>query len=358
MRPDFRKLERAELEVPDSAAGSRLDVFLHAQWPDYSRTLMAQLVRDGRVEIAGVAASKVKPSLRLEAGWKIVVAKPEMTAAEDLEPENIPLDILFEDDAIIVINKPAALAVHPPRAGLGGTLANALLHHFKQVSRADTARPGIVHRLDADTSGVIVCAKDESAHFKLAEQFEQRGVEKEYVAIVRGRVRADSGVIDRPIGRHPDHYEMQRVHPEGKPAVTEYEVIERFKRFTLLRLRPRTGRTHQIRVHLGAIQHPVVSDRLYSTKPPLTLGEVQGREPEPGEPPLIARQALHAAKLTFDHPRTGRRLTFEAPLPEDIKLALGALREREAIRQTGEAAVPHDSAPTGGPPQEPDGRGP
>lgn len=327
MRPDFKKLERSTITVPEAAAGQRLDVFLHGQWPDYSRTLLAQLVKDGRVEIAGLSAAKVKPSLKLETGMSITVDRPELTASEDLEPEDIPLDILFEDEALVVINKPAALAVHPARAGMGGTLANALLFHLKQVSKADTFRPGIVHRLDADTSGVIVCAKDESAHFKLAEQFEQRGVEKVYLAIVRGRLRDETGVIDKPIGRHPDHYEMQRVHPEGKPAVTEYEIAERFRKFTLLRLRPRTGRTHQLRVHLAAINHPIVSDRLYSNRPALTLSEILEQEPQPGEQPLIARQALHAQKLSFDHPRTGQRLTFEAPLPEDFQRALAALRE-------------------------------
>jgi len=327
MRPDFKKLERTTLSVTEASEGERLDVFLHAQWPDYSRTLLAQLVKDGRVEIDGLSAAKVKPSLKLEAGMSITVDKPELTASQDLEPEDIPLDVLFEDEAIIVINKPAALAVHPARAGMGGTLANALLFRFQSISRATTFRPGIVHRLDADTSGVIVCAKDESAHFKLAEQFEQRTVQKEYLAIVRGRLRDETGVIDKPIGRHPDHYEMQRVHPEGKQAVTEYEIAQRFRKFTLVRLKPRTGRTHQLRVHLAVINHPIVSDRLYSTRPALTLSEVQDKEPTPGEPPLIARQALHAAKLSFDHPRTGERVSFEAPLPEDFERALAALRE-------------------------------
>src|SRR5690606_11135194 len=232
--------------------------------------------------------------------WQITVERPALAELE-LEPEDIPLDVLFEDDAIVVLNKPAGLAVHPPRAGRGGTLANALLFHFQKLSRPDPIRPGIVHRLDADTSGVIVCAKDDSAHFKLAKQFEQRTVKKEYLAIVRGRMKQPSGEIDMPIGRHPDHYEMQRVHPEGRSAVTHWEVIEEFKRFSLLRLKPQSGRTHQLRVHLSAINHPIVGDRLYSRKPPLTRSEVEGREAEPGEPPLIARQALHAARLEFEH---------------------------------------------------------
>jgi len=326
MEPNFRKLDKTEITVPPEAEGNRLDRFLAGQFPDYSRTLLASLVRDGLVSIEDFPPAKLKPSLKLEAGQVITLEKPALEEAE-LAPEDIPLDVLFEDDCIIVINKPADLPVHPPKAGRGGTLANALLFHFQKLSRPDPIRPGIVHRLDADTSGVIVCAKDDSAHFKLAKQFEQRTVKKEYLAIVRGRMKQPSGEIDMPIGRHPDHYEMQRVHPEGRSAVTHWEVIEEFKRFSLLRLKPQSGRTHQLRVHLSAINHPIVGDRLYSRKPPLTRSEVEGREAEPGEPPLIARQALHAARLEFEHPRSGERVSFEAPLPEDMQRTLEALRE-------------------------------
>ncbi|MCB9895460.1 MAG: RluA family pseudouridine synthase [Planctomycetes bacterium] len=345
MEPNFRKLDKAEITVPDSAAGQRLDRFLHEQLPDYSRTLLASLVRDGHVSVKGLAPTKVKPALKLEGGQVISVEKPALEQPE-LAAEDIPLDVLFEDDAIIVINKPADLAAHPPKAGRGGTLANALLFHFNKLSRPDPIRPGIVHRLDADTSGVIVCAKDDSAHFKLARQFEQRTVSKEYIAIVRGRMKEPSGTIDMPIGRHPDHYEMQRVHPDGKPATTDWEVVETFKRFTLLRLKPRTGRTHQLRVHLAAINHPIVGDRLYSRKPPLTRSEIMGTEPEPGEMALIARQALHAASLEFEHPHSGERVRFEAPLPDDMQRTLDALREgprgpsREAGKDSDAAPVP------------------
>ncbi len=332
MEPNFRKLDKTEITVPPEAEGNRLDRFLAGQFPDYSRTLLAGLVRDGLVSIEDFPPAKVKPSLKLEAGQVITVEKPALEEAE-LPPEDIPLDVLFEDDCIIVINKPADLPVHPPKAGRGGTLANALLFHFQKLSRPDPIRPGIVHRLDADTSGVIVCAKDDSAHFKLAKQFEQRTVMKEYLAIVRGRMKQPTGEIDMPIGRHPDHYEMQRVHPEGRSAVTHWEVVEEFKRFSLLRLKPQSGRTHQLRVHLSAINHPIVGDRLYSRKPPLTRSEVEGREPEPGEPPLIARQALHAARLEFEHPRSGERVSFEAPLPEDMQRTLEALREAGGKRE-------------------------
>lgn len=324
MEPNFKKLETASLTVPESAEGQRLDRYLAGVWPDYSRTLLASMIKDGLVQVEGLKPAKVKPSLKLESGWVLTVEKPALEEPS-LEPEDIPLDVLYEDESIIVINKPADLAVHPPKAGRGGTLVNALLFHFKQLS-PDPIRPGIVHRLDADTSGVIVCAKDESAHFKLAKQFEERTVRKEYLAIIRGRLEA-RGVIDKPIARHPDHYEMQRVHPSGKNAVTEFEVIEQWKRFSYVRLHPKTGRTHQLRVHLAAINHPIVGDRLYSRRPPLTRSEVLGQRPTPGEEPLIARQALHAAGIEFDHPRTGERMRFEAPLPEDMQRTLAALRE-------------------------------
>lgn len=335
MEPNFKKLESTTLTVPENAEGQRLDRYLAGVWPDYSRTLLASMIKDGLVQIAGLKPAKVKPALKLEAGQTVTVDKPVMEEPT-LEPEDIPLTVLHEDDAIIVINKPAALAVHPPKAGRGGTLANALLFHFKQLS-PDPIRPGIVHRLDADTSGVIVCAKDESAHFKLAKQFEERTVRKTYLAIIRGRMKQERGVIDKPIARHPDHYEMQRVHPSGKAAVTEFEVMEFWKRFSYLRLHPKTGRTHQLRVHLAAINHPIVGDRLYSKRPPLTGSEVEGRVAPPGEEPLIARQALHAASIEFDHPRTGERMKCEAPLPDDIARTLEALRETR--KNIGAASV-------------------
>lgn len=326
LEPNFRKLESTDLTVPPDAEGRRLDRFLASLWPDYSRTLLAAMVKDGLVSVEGLNPAKVKPALKLETGWKITVEKPALEELE-LEAEDIPLDILHEDEAIIVINKPADLPAHPPKAGRGGTLANALLFHFSKLSRPDPIRPGIVHRLDADTTGVIVCAKDESAHFKVARQFEQRTVEKEYLAIVRGRMKEPEGVIDKPIGRHPTHYEMQRVHPDGKRAVTRWQVVEEFKRFSLLRLRPETGRTHQLRVHLAALNHPIVGERLYHKQGALTRSEIMGSDPEPGEAPLIARQALHASRIAFDHPRSDERVSFEAPVPEDMLRTLEALRQ-------------------------------
>lgn len=325
--PNFKHMQKLTVEVTAEAAGARLDKFLATNWPDYSRTLLATLVRDGGVNIEGIKPAKIKPAMKLEGGEKISIELPAIEEM-DLEPEDIPLQILFEDDAIFVINKQAALSCHPPRTGQGGTLANALLFHFNTLSGKGSVRPGIVHRLDADTTGVIVCAKDDSAHFKLSRQFEQREVKKEYLALVRGAVKLNRDVIDKPIERDPNHREMMRVGAGGRNAVTEYEVVERFAAFTLLRCKPRTGRTHQIRVHLACIGHPVVSDRLYSKKNFLTLSEVRGTLAAPGEPPLIARQALHAASLSFTHPSTGLTVKYEAPLPEDFAATLDALRGR------------------------------
>jgi 23S rRNA pseudouridine1911/1915/1917 synthase len=330
-------MQKLSAEVAAEGVGLRLDKFMALRWPDYSRTLLATLIREGLVSIEGVKANKIKPALKLEGGERISVELPALEEM-DLEPEAIPLSVIHEDDAIVVINKQAALSCHPPRAGKGGTLANALLFHFNTLSGKGTIRPGIVHRLDADTTGVMVCAKDDSAHFKLARQFERREVRKEYLALVRGAVRLERDVIDKPIERDPNHREMMRVGASGRAAVTEYEVAERFSAFTLLLCKPRTGRTHQIRVHLACIGHPVVSDRLYSRKPFLTLSEVRGEQPTPGEGPLIARQALHAARLEFVHPVTGLSASFEAPLPEDLSLTLAALRGEEVRAPQGVAA--------------------
>lgn len=340
--PNFKHMQKLSAEVPAESGGARLDKFMATHWPDYSRTLLATLIREGGVSIEGVKPSKIKPALKLEGGERLSVELPAIEEM-DLEPEDIPLNILFEDDSLVVINKQAALSCHPPRAGKGGTLANALLFHFNALSGKGSVRPGIVHRLDADTTGVIVCAKDDSAHFKLARQFEQREVRKEYLALVRGVVKLERDVIDKPIERDPNHREMMRIGAGGRAAVTEYEVVERFAAFTLVRCKPRTGRTHQIRVHLACIDHPVVSDRLYSKKPFLTLSEIQGKAPQPGEPPLIARQALHAARLAFTHPTTGLAVEFEAAMPEDFASTLEALRGR-AVKAAGvQAAVQEET---------------
>ncbi len=247
--------------------------------------------------------------------------------------EEIPLDFLHVDDAIAVVNKPAGMVVHPAKGNWNGTLAGALKWHLERGAGGDEGlstaggptRPGIVHRLDRDTSGVIIVARNESAHHALAKQFEQRTVTKTYLAITQGQPQFDADQIDLPIGIHPYQREkmaVRRDHPTSREAVTRYEVIERFHGAALVRVAPRTGRTHQIRVHLAAIGTPVLGDVLYSGRgviEPMLFGLPEG-------PPLLRRQALHATALEIDHPVTGERMRFESPLPPDMERTLAALR--------------------------------
>lgn len=259
-------------------------------------------------------------------------------------PQAIPLTILHEDDAIIVVDKPPGMVVHPAKGHWHGTLASALAHHFTTLStRGGPTRPGIVHRLDRDTSGVIVVAKTDQAHDALAAQFQSRRVEKHYLAIVAGVPNFDRDVIDEPIGDHPTHREKKAIHredPNARPAVTAYEVLERFASYALVRAMPKTGRTHQIRLHLTHIGCPVLCDRLYGGRARITELELIPRDqirqdtPRTGaqnESPLLERQALHAHRLTISHPTTNERMQFEAPLPSDIQQTLEALRRWRSL---------------------------
>ena len=252
-------------------------------------------------------------------------------------PQEIPLVILHEDEAIVVVDKPAGMIVHPSKGHWEGTLASALAHHFGQLSgRGGPTRPGIVHRLDRDTSGVIVVAKNDQVHDALAAQFKARQVAKEYLAIVAGVPDRDRDVIDEPIGDHPTHREkkaIRREDPTARPALTQYEVLERFAGYALLRALPKTGRTHQIRIHLAHVGFPVLCDRLYGGRSQLAELELIPREraaeaaaaAKPPEP-LLSRQALHAHRLTLTHPTSGEQKTFEAALPVDMLQTLEALR--------------------------------
>jgi 23S rRNA pseudouridine1911/1915/1917 synthase len=289
----------------------------------------------GHVRVDG---GQCKASLRLKDGQQVIVAQIEVPR-EGPAPQNIPLDILHEDEAIIVVNKPAGMVVHPAKGHWEGTLASALAHHFTTLSsRGGPTRPGIVHRLDRDTSGVIVVAKNDQAHDALAEQFKSRDVTKEYLAIVVGVPELDRDLIDEPIGDHPTHRDkkaIRRKDPDARPATTIYEVIERFAGFAFVRALPKTGRTHQIRLHLTHVGHPVLCDRLYGGRAVITeleliprdkIGQHTVEEQAAFRQPLLDRQALHAHRLAFAHPITGERMQFVAPMARDMERVLAALK--------------------------------
>jgi len=297
-----------EFLVPAEAAGERLDVFLAREMPDWSRTQIQRLIRDGLVLVDG--AHPRKAGEELDAGARIeVTAKHEEPRAT---PEDLPLAIVYEDQHLLVVNKPAGMVVHVGAGVNSGTLVNALLHHVAALSGAGgELRPGIVHRLDKMTSGLVIVAKNDAAHRRLSEEFKSREVHKTYIALVHGRVEAVTGEISKPVGRDP--VRRTRMKAGGiapREALTRYQVTRRFPHFTLLDVRPATGRTHQIRVHLASIGHPVVGDTTYGAPAKLRL---EGRELA-----TLGRTFLHAAKLEFAHPATGETLKLEAPLPEEL----------------------------------------
>jgi 23S rRNA pseudouridine1911/1915/1917 synthase len=323
-------VEEAKTIAPDRAAGTRLDKFLAPLHPGISRAAMQKLIEEGRVRVNGAPK---KSSYRVRAGDVVEARLPdaEQLAPKELTPVEMSLDILCEDDAIIVVNKPPGLAVHPARVGVTRTLVNALLHHCggKLSDLGDPMRRGVVHRLDRDTSGVIVAAKTDDAHEKLTEQFRLRTIQKKYVAIVWGEPAQDAGEITLPLGRDSKAHDKKAVQlVGGRLAITHYAAKERFTGFTLVELRPRTGRTHQLRVHMSAIGHPIVADRMYGGGGPVYLSDLHERLRDVDERPLIARQALHAAELTFRHPVTGAEMTFTAPLPADMQSLLDILCQK------------------------------
>lgn len=314
---------RFEFTVAAADAGVRLDAFLVTRLSDLSRTQLRKSITAGDVLVDGRPA---KPAYRLRDGQHVTVAI-EPPSPDGPEPEDIPLDILFEDDHLAAINKPAHMVVHPAKGHWSGTLASALAHHFSQLSGVGgLTRPGIVHRLDRDTSGVLVIAKSDRAHLRLAAQFEAREVEKEYHAIVRGVPDRDHDRIEQPIGVHPYQREKMAIranHATTRQAITEYEVVERFRGFALLHVFPKTGRTHQIRVHLAHLGYPILCDRLYAGHAQITLGDLQKTD-DPTV--LLERQALHAARIRLVHPASGEPLQISAPLPADMQATLKALR--------------------------------
>jgi 23S rRNA pseudouridine1911/1915/1917 synthase len=316
-----------------------LDVFLAEALPAFSRATLRRAIDAGHVRVDDAVC---KPSLRLRTGSEIVVQQIEVPR-EGPAPQDIPLTILHEDGAIVVVDKPAGMIVHPAKGHWEGTLASALAHHFGTLSgRGGPTRPGIVHRLDRDTSGAIVVAKNDQSHDALAAQFKSRQVDKEYLAIVAGAPDRDRDVIDEPIGNHPTHREKKAIRrnvSNARPAVTQYEVVERFAGYALVRALPKTGRTHQIRIHLAHVGFPVLCDRLYGGR--AQLGELELVPRDQAEEaaaavtspePLLERQALHAHRLTLTHPTSGQRMSFEANLPADMLQTLEALRRWRPLR--------------------------
>ena len=304
--------------VVKSLPSGRLDAFLRETFPTVSRVALKRLIEQGHVRVNGHAA---KPTHSPRAGEQIEIHWPEVEPAE-ARPEEIPLDILFEDRSLLVLNKPAGLVVHPAAGHEEHTLVNALLHHCRGSLSGigGVARPGIVHRLDKETSGCLVIAKNDGTHLALSRQFAAREVGKIYNAILCGELARDSGEIRAAIARHPTHRKRMAVRDDdsGRAAHTGYRVLERLNSATFVEAQLHTGRTHQIRVHFQFLGHPLVGDMTYGARQNKKLTELTGYEPP--------RVMLHARELSFIHPRTEKEMSFEAPLPEDFRVALKSLR--------------------------------
>ena len=296
-----------QLVVPKEAARLRLDQFLARELPKFSRSRLQALIRNQNVRLNGAPA---RPRDLVRAGDQIEVIEPPPEKIDNL-PEAIPLDVLYEDDDLVVINKPAGLVVHPGAGQREHTLVNALLHHFPSLSGiGGKERPGIVHRLDKDTSGCLVVAKTDEAHRALSAQFAERKVDKIYLALVAGKLRRSTGTVDQEIGRHPIHRQRMSVRPtRGRESKTEYRVIASSNDMSLVECKLHSGRTHQIRVHLQHLGHPILGDKVYGAKYAKNF----------------PRQMLHAWKLAFRHPRSGDWKQFEAPIPRDFRLGAKSL---------------------------------
>ena len=304
-------MERTALTAGPEAAGERLDSFLAARLPGLTRSAAARLIETGQVLVDGKPARK---SARLAGRETVEVTLPDPEPADAL-PQDIPLDVVYEDDDVIVVNKPSGLVVHPAPGHPDGTLVNALLHHCggSLSGVGGELRPGIVHRIDRDTSGLIIAAKNDAAHQALAAQLADHTLARTYEAVVVGALREDGGTVDAPIGRCPSDRKKMAVVPNGKRAVTHWEVLERFPGLTHVRCRLETGRTHQIRVHMAHLGHPIYGDTVYG-----------GKKPVPG----LTGQCLHAVGLRFVHPRTGETVELSCPLSGEFQALLEKLRRK------------------------------
>jgi 23S rRNA pseudouridine1911/1915/1917 synthase len=336
------------LHVGVSIKERRLDKYLHGRFKNLSRRFIQDAIKSGNVKVNDKA---VKCSFKLSHGDKIDFTFPDLPS-KDILPEDIPLDIIYEDSDIIVLNKQSDMIVHPARGNTHGTLVNALAYYSNELSSGlGEFRPGIVHRLDKDTTGIMIVTRNDFAQWKIAKQFEDRQIEKTYLAIVHGTPDLNADRINAPLGVHPRIREKYAIRPIiGKEAITFYEVLERFRGFSLLKLMPKTGRTHQIRVHLSYIKHPIVADDMYGGKlvyewqladdgkPHVERGaKYLSTRLETGlappfrrdfpQDPVISRCALHAWTIEFKHPTTGKVMRFQAPLPQDMQNLLDMLRK-------------------------------
>lgn len=334
--PEVEAQRNLSFEVCDEHAGSRIDLFLTMKIDGYSRVFLRKLIADDQVCVDG---RPVKPAFKVHQGQKVTIDLLPPPPSDGPIPEPIPLNVIYEDECLVIINKQPGMVVHPAKGHWSGTLTAALAHHFQQLSDAGGAtRPGIVHRLDRDTSGVIVIAKTNEVHFKLSAQFEAREVNKTYQTIVQGSLDRDRDWIHQPIGHHPYQREKMAIrsgHVSSREASTFFEVKERFKGYALIEVKPKTGRTHQIRLHMAHMRCPVICDRLYGGHASVTRGQLerrmaQGLPVRPGDDEVIMnRQALHAYQLEFSHPKTGERMSFTAPLPDDFERVLKVLRDSQ-----------------------------
>lgn len=303
-------MSQISLQADETYMDERLDKFLSAMLPDQSRSYLQKIIKDGNVLVNG---EPKKSSYRLEDGDEVTADLPELKSP-DIEPENIPLDILYEDDSILMVNKPKGMVVHPSAGHYTGTLVNAVLWHCQgQLSGINgVSRPGIVHRIDKDTTGVLVVCKNDAAHNAVAAQLKEHSITRKYRAIVHGEIKEDEGTVDAPIGRHPtERKKMASGVKNGKRAVTHYRVLERFQGYTYVECQLETGRTHQIRVHMASIHHPLLGDTVYG--PAKDSHHLEG-------------QTLHAMVLGLIHPVTGEYLEVEAPLPEYFENLLKKFR--------------------------------
>jgi 23S rRNA pseudouridine1911/1915/1917 synthase len=310
------------IQVDESESGKRLDTLIASRITEFSRSIAANLIRNGSIRVEGL---EKKPGYRVKAGDEIsgLIPPPEVVA---FEPEAIPIDILFEDEHILLVNKQPGMVVHPAPGHYRGTLVNALLHYLPDLEGIGRVkRPGIVHRLDKDTSGLLVVAKSAAAHNHLSQQFKSRVIQKKYLALVLGVLPSREGTISLPIGRHPvDRKRMSTLSRHGRTAETEWHVKERFQSATFLELNLKTGRTHQIRVHCAAINHPIIGDPVYCGRQAR-----KNKSRQTGFATLldsVRRQMLHAWYLEFHHPLTRERMSFESPLPQDMQQFLDVLR--------------------------------